>query len=163
MLGYLTRMAPVVLTPWLWREPSLVSRRHYRVSLRQIDPNLHMNQAAYAEVFEWGRADWVVRSGAWSAWRTKSVWPVVAEQRIVYRRELKPWARYCVDTRAVDIDGRLLSVLGHILVGDQIHTRCEAKLIFIGPDGVLEPEALPELCGWLQTNPLPVEDWRHLG
>ena len=161
MLGYLTRFAATVGPALLGVRPDLrVSRLHRRVALRQIDLNLHMNQAAYAETFEWGRLDLLLRSGAIQHWRSRGVNPVVAEQRIVYRRELRPWARYVIDTRAVGVDGRLLCVQGHLVVGSQVHARADVKLIFIGPDGVLAPLAVPPLVESLLGAPLPVEGWK---
>ena len=160
MLGYLLRTMPVLLRARAAPERTLVSHLSRRVALRQVDINRHMNQAAYAEAFEYGRLDWVLRSGAWSRWSEGGVRCVVAEQRIVYRRELKPLARYDLDTRAVRVEGRLLVIEGHVLVGDRVHTLGEVRMIFIGPDGVLKPEAVPPICEGLLTEPLQVEGWR---
>jgi acyl-CoA thioesterase FadM len=160
MLGYLARTAPLIVRAALGRDGRTVSRIHRRVHPRQIDLNWHMNQAAYAEVMELGRTDWILRSNGWARWRDEGVHPVVAEQRIVYRRELKPLQRYTIDTRAVAIDGRLLVVQSHLIVGDRVHARNDTRLIFIGPDGVLAPDAVPPLCEALLTEALPVVDWR---
>ncbi len=161
MLGYLTRMLPVAARGLVSRRSgALVSRLHRRVSLRQIDVNWHMNQAAYAEEFEWGRLDLLLRSGGVDRWRAAGVWPVVAEQRIVYRRELKPWASYVLDTRMVGIEGRLLCVTGHLVVGRRVHARNDTKLIFLAGDGVLAPEEVPAHVEGLLTEPLGVLDWQ---
>jgi acyl-CoA thioesterase FadM len=160
MLAYLARTLPLVARATLRRDGRLVSRIRRRVSPRNLDLNLHMNQAAYAEVMELGRTDWVVRSGAWERWRAAGVNAVVAEQRIVYRRELKLWAAYEIDTRAVQVAGRLLEVVSHLLVGDRVHARNDTKLIFVGRDGVLAPERAAELADGLLAEPLEVVSWR---
>jgi acyl-CoA thioesterase FadM len=130
------------------------------VRLSESDFNMHMNQASYAQVAEFGRNDWVLRSGLVRAlWRAKTK-PVMAEQHIVYRRELKPGQRYVLDTRATGLDGRLLRVDGHLLVDDQVHAAVYAKLICIGPNGVLSPQAAEELLSPFVTDALAVEDWR---
>ncbi|MCB9679017.1 MAG: acyl-CoA thioesterase [Alphaproteobacteria bacterium] len=150
MVRYLARMFPVVLRAQLGRDGRLVSRITRRVRLSELDPNGHMNQAVYAQVFEMGRADWVVRSRAWERWRDAGLHPVVAEQRIVYRRELRPMTRYAIESRAVGIEGRLLRFGQTLTVGDRMHARCECGLLFIGPHGVLTGEALaPHLDGLL--------------
>ena len=128
--------------------------------LDEIDANLHMNQAAYAQVGELGRTDWAFGSGAWERWKRHRVKPVVAEQRIIYRRELKPLQRYLIDTRAVGVEGRLLAVETHLLVGSRVHARLELKLIFIAAEGVAAPERVAEVNGPLLTDPLAIEDWR---
>lgn len=142
---------------------SKVSRVTRRVGLHEIDTNRHMNQAVYAQVCELGRVDWFVRSGAWHAFSAKGAHPVVAEQRLVYRRELAPFARYVIDTRAIAVAGRLLEVQSLVLVGDRVHTTCDVKLIFIGAGGVLSPDAAANLCAGLLTAPLQVRDWRVSG
>ena len=131
-----------------------------RVPVQRIDLNVHMNQAAYAEVAELGRTDWILRSRAWEKWQAQGVKPVVAEQRIVYRRELKPLQRFAIDTRATGLEGRLLRLDSHLLVGDRVHTVVEVKLIFLGPGGVLSAEQVEPLCAPFLTEPLRIEDWR---
>lgn len=163
MIGSLLRTLPVVVRARLARDRSLVSRLQRRVPLRHVDVNHHMNQAAYAEVFEAGRLDWVLRTRAWDAWRRVGVHPLVAEQRLVYRRELKPWARFEVDTRAVGIDGRLLTFESYAHARGRVHALGEAKIIFVGPDGVLAPEEVPPLVSAWVTAPLGVEDWHLTG
>lgn len=161
MLRYLLRTAPVVLRARA--DGTRISRLRRRVRLSEIDLNLHMNQAVYAQVCELGRTDWVFRSGAWDRWRSAGANPVVAEQRLVYRRELSPLARFTVDTRAVAIEGRLLRFESHLIRGDVVHTLGEAKLIFVGEGGVLSPERVEALCGDLLVEPLPVEGWKVVG
>ena len=164
MIAYVTRTLPVAVRALIGaRSPGgspAISVLKRRVRPHQIDFNLHMNQAAYAAVMELGRTDWVLRFGGWRRWRAQQITPVVAEQRIVYRRELKPFAAYVLDTRATGVDGRLLTFSHHLLVGDQVRARGEAKLIFVGPDGVIDPERVPALCEDLLADPLSVEGWR---
>ena len=159
MLQHVARAVPILVRAGL-APRSLVSRLHRRVRVSETDFNLHMNQAAYAEVAERGRTDWVLRSGLARRLLQARVKPVVAEQRLVYRRELRPGQRYELDTRATGLDGRLLTVDGHLVVGDWVHAAVYAKLISIGPDGVLDAEAARALMSSFVTEPLPIENWR---
>lgn len=163
MIGYLWRTLPLIAKASLGRDGRLVSRIDRRVHLREIDPNLHMNQAVYAQVTELGRADWLIRSRAWSQWRSEETKPVVAEQILVYRRELRLGTRYTIDTRCIAIDGRLLHLRSLVLVGDRVHTQNDAKLIFIGGDGVLDAASVEALCEKFISEPLLVQDWRIVG
>lgn len=161
MIRYLTRTAPVVLRALLDDTPTNVSRLSRRVRLADIDTNLHMNQAVYAQVMELGRADLIIRSGALRRWRRAGTKPVVASQHIVYRRELRRGTRYTLDTRCTGISGRLPCLQTHLLVGDRVHARADVELILIGPDGVLDAAAAEAQSGWLVARPLAVRDW-HL-
>jgi len=163
MIGYLARSLPLAVRARMGRDGRLVSRISRRVRLAEIDLNGHMNQAAYAQVLELGRVDWVIRSGAWADFRRRKIGPVVAEQRIVYRRELQPRQRYAIDTRAVRMDGRLLVFESLMIVGDRVHAKGEAKLIFIGADGVLTAEEAGALCEPYLVEPVEVEDWQVTG
>ena len=160
MLRNSARMLPLIIRASLSREKTLVSRLRRRVHLSEIDFNMHMNQASYATVAEFGRTDWVFRSGLLARlWKSRCK-PVVAEQRLVYRRELKPGQRYLIDTRATGFDGRLLQVDSVLRVDDRVHAVVYAKLITIGPRGVLGADAARELASAFVTDPLRVEDWR---
>jgi len=163
MLRYLARMLPVALRSGRRRDGALVSRLRRRVRLGDVDVNGHMNQAAYALVMEEGRMDLVIRSGAFERFRAAGHRPVVGEQRIVYRRELGPLQRFEMDTRLVRIDGRLVVFETHLLVGARVHARCEAKLLVVGAEGVLSPDATHAACARWLTEPLAVEDWRVVG
>lgn len=160
MIGYLLRTLPLALRARFFKREQIISRIRRRVRLGEVDFNLHMNQAMYAQVMELGRTDWLLASGAWPRWRSAGITPIVAEQTITYRRELGPLAAYALDTRAVRVEGRLLVVEHHIVVDDRVHTKGEVKLLFVGPDGVVPASDVGDLCGGLLADPLPVEDWR---
>lgn len=165
MFRYLARSAPVFLRGALARGTAPVSRMTRRVGLGDLDVNLHMNQAVYAQVMELSRADWALRSGAWRAWRAADVWPVVAEQHLTYRRELRLGQRYLLDSRAVAMDGRLLVIDTWLLVGDAVHARNVTKFIFTrppAPDGsrVCAPDEARAVSAPFLTAPLAVRDWR---
>ncbi len=154
------RTAPVVLRARRARERQLVSQIERRVALRELDINWHMNQARYLQVMELGRVDWFLRSGAEAQLRRQGVKTVVAEQRVVYRRELKLGTSYLIDTRALGVEGRLLRVQSALLVGDRVHALNDTMMIFIGAAGVLKPAEVGPVCEGLTTTPLAVEGWR---
>jgi acyl-CoA thioesterase FadM len=160
VLSHLVRTLPALLRARMGADGRLVSRLRRRVGLGEIDFNGHMNQAAYLQVMELGRVDWLIRSRGWRHFEGLGIKPVVASQSITYRRELKPRQAYLMDTRAVGLDGRLLVFETYLIVGGRVHAKGEAKLIFIGPDGVLAAEATRDACeGWIAA-PLAVEGWR---
>ena len=161
MLRHAASMLPIALRATLGKK-GLVSVVQRRVRLAECDYNLHMNQASYARVAEYARTDWFMRTGLLVRLLRAGVNPIMAEQRIVYRRELAPRQRYAIDTRATGIDGRLLDVQAHLLVGDRVHTAIYGKLIMVGPKGVLGAEDAEEMLAEYVTEPLGVHDW-HVG
>lgn len=163
MLSYLARVVPAYLRARTLGADAHVSRLNKRVWPAQIDINVHMNQAVYPQVMESGRIDLVVRSGALSAWRAMGANVVLAHQHITYRRELRLGAKYVLDTRLVGVDGRLLLLDAHFLVGDRVHAVGRVGLLSVGPDGVLSAEAVAKLATPYLVEPLQVEDWRLVG
>jgi len=161
MIRAYLRLAPVVLRAvWHCREGQRVSSIRSRVPLSHVDAFGHMNQARYAEHFEMGRTDLLVRSGAWQRWRAQGVYPVVARQEVVYRRELKPLQAFDIDTRAVGLEGRLLHTQGVMSVGPHVHARADVYLIFLGPAGVLSAEATASCVSDLLVGPMPLDGWQ---
>lgn len=153
-------MLPVALRARVRPHSSTVSVIHRRVTLSEIDTNLHMNQAVYAEVFELGRVDWMVGTGAWMQWRGAGANPMVARQTITYRRELKPLQRYRIETRAVGTDGRMVQMQGVLAVGDRVHALGEQRLLLVGEDGVLGAEQVEALVASRLVPPLEIQDWK---
>ena len=163
MVGYLLRTLPVAIRARRHAGSTTVSRLARRVEPGQVDVNLHMNQAAYAQVMELGRVDWMFRSGAWARWRADGVKPIVVEQHITYRRELKPLAAYVVESRLVGVDGRLARFAHHLRVEDRVHALGQVKALMVGPGGVLDADAVAAACAGLIAEGPTVSDWRIVG
>lgn len=163
MLFSALRVFPAALVAKLRPACEPVCRTRHRVRLADVDFNWHMNQAAYPQVAELARVQWLFSTRAWPEWRAQDVYAVLAGQDITYRRELKPLAAFEVDTRAVGMDGRLLTVESHFVSGSTVHAKLSVRLIFIGPDGVMKAEAVAPLVEALIVAPLAVEDWKVVG
>lgn len=81
------------------KPPFDVSRLPYRVWPTDLDLSLHMNNGRYWTLMDLGRMDLMLRSGVWSA-ISKAGWtPVVAAGKIRFRRELRPFVQFTLETR----------------------------------------------------------------
>jgi acyl-CoA thioesterase FadM len=160
MISYFSRLLPVALKARFRGSSSLVSRLPQRVSLRQIDLNRHMNQAQYPMVMELGRADLLLGNGSWTTWQAAGLNPVVAEQLVRYRRELKPLQKYVVDSRVVAVDGRFLVVEHHLLVGSAVHASGTVKILVVGKNGVLKADDVEEMGRPWCADRLVVDNWQ---
>ena len=56
------------------------------------------------------RYDMVIRSGTWDVWKRNKWFPVVASQRIRFRKSLAPWTTYTIRTRTLGWDERNLYI-----------------------------------------------------
>ncbi len=77
------------------------SRLAFRVWPHDLDPSLHMNNGRYWTIMDLGRADLMIRSGLWRAIIRHGWTPVVNAAKIRFRRELKPFRAFELQTRIV--------------------------------------------------------------
>jgi acyl-CoA thioesterase FadM len=90
-----TRFRPRLLLP---SEPSL---RTFRVWPHDLDTSLHMNNGRYWALMDLGRTDLVLRSGLWRAILRHRWVPVVNAGTIRFRRELRLFRPFVLETRIV--------------------------------------------------------------
>jgi acyl-CoA thioesterase FadM len=78
----------------------------FRVWPHDLDVSLHMNNGRYLTIMDLGRVDIIVRTGLWRAvWRHR--WTPVANAVVIrFRRELRAFERYRLETHIVAWDER---------------------------------------------------------
>jgi acyl-CoA thioesterase FadM len=103
-------LARVAAEAMVRRGTGPVTRLERRVGLHQIDLNLHLNYAVYLDLMELARWDWAIRTGQLRDWVSGRARPVIGSLTVEYRRELRTFARYAIETRAVGYDRRALVV-----------------------------------------------------
>lgn len=78
-----------------------VSRLSFRVWPHDLDTSLHMNNGRYWTLMDLGRTDIMIRSGLWRAVFRNGWVPVVSAGKIRFRRELRPFQPFHLETRIV--------------------------------------------------------------
>ncbi|MFY8115580.1 MAG: thioesterase family protein [Rhabdaerophilum sp.] len=81
--------------------PFGVSRLHFRVWPNDIDTNLHMNNGRYLTIADLGRTDLLLQTGLWRAVLKEGLLPMLSGSAIRYRRELKPFQAFTLESRIV--------------------------------------------------------------
>ena len=76
-----------------------VSRLAFRVWPHDLDTSLHMNNGRYWTLMDHGRADIMIRSGLWRAIVKRGWVPVVSAGQIRFRREMKLFQAFTLETR----------------------------------------------------------------
>lgn len=90
----------------VWRRPVLTppdsaSSLAFRVWPLDLDLSLHMNNGRYLTLMDLGRLDFLVRSGLWRAVRANGWTPIASAIAIRYRRELRLFDTFRIETRLV--------------------------------------------------------------
>lgn len=158
----LTRILAVGLRSLLTAERSNISRITDRVRLSYVDWNLHMNYASYLEVMELGRWDWGFRSGAIALAFGGGRSPVVTEVDIRYRKELRPGARFVVDTRLVGIERRFCVFQQHFIVGDRAFAIARVKALILKRRQAVDTATTARQLAPFIAPPLPLRGTRVL-
>lgn len=82
------------------------ARTRFRVVPTDLDVLRHMNNGVYLSILDLGRTDLMIRSGFAKKISAAGWYPVVAGQTISYKRSLKLWQPFEVQTRMLGIDER---------------------------------------------------------
>ncbi len=117
------RLIRLILTA-RWRgalaAPLGLSRLSFRVWPHDLDTSLHMNNGRYWTLMDLGRTDLMLRMGLWRAWLRHGWMPVISAGKIRFRRELKLFARFQLETRVLCWAETYL-VIEHRLVSQHPH------------------------------------------
>jgi len=98
-----------------------VSRLSFRVWPHDLDTSLHMNNGRYWTIMDLGRTDIMIRSGLWRPILRHGWVPVVNAGQIRFRRELRPFRPFTLETR--------------IVTWSDTHVVMEHRLVSQGRDG----------------------------
>jgi acyl-CoA thioesterase FadM len=83
-------------------------RTRFRVWPGDIDPLLHVNNGVYLSMLDVARVDLFLRARTFGLLRARGLYPVVAAQTIRYRRSLRLFQRFEIETRIVGWDEHAL-------------------------------------------------------
>ncbi|GAB7038323.1 MULTISPECIES: acyl-CoA thioesterase [Catenuloplanes] len=76
-----------------------------RVWPHHLDALIHMNNGTYLTLATFARWEFVIRSGYGDIFRRLGWYGVIAGQVVRYRRGLRLWQRFAVETRFLGLDG----------------------------------------------------------
>ena len=105
----------------------------FHVWPHDFDISIHMNNGRYLTLMDLGRTDFMIRSGLWrDVWRNKWT-PIASAVTIRFRRELRPFQKFRLDTRLVAWD-TILVVMEQtfVIVGGDRDGQIAARALFKG-------------------------------
>ncbi len=116
----------------------------FRVLPHDIDLNAHLNNGRYLQMIDLNRAEWLMRTGLWAAIRQNRWTPVLGAVAVNFRRELRLWQRFAIETRLLGWDDRW-TYLEHKVVGGDGRTMAVslAKAGFRSRGRWMSPHDLP--------------------
>lgn len=119
-MNLLFRILSLLLSRFLWPKNIKLTDKcitHFRVWPTDLDMLGHMNNGIYLSIMDVARADLQLRSGYfWRLYR-KGVYAVVASEGIRFRRSLKLFQPFRIETVIDGIDDRYFYIRQIFLVG----------------------------------------------
>lgn len=139
--------------------PYEVVTTRFRVLPTDLDVNGHMNNGRYLSISDIGRFDLLRSSGLWKKLRRNGWYPVVASSTISYRKSLKPWQRFEIESRFIGVDERNAYLEQRFVVEGEIYARLFVRARFLKDAGGHVP--MDELIGLIGELPagLAVPEW----
>jgi len=129
-------------------------RTRFRVWPGDIDVLFHVNNGVYLSMLDVARVDMMLRSGALRLLRKGHVFPVVQAQTIRYRRSLRLFERFDVETRVVGWDEQAFLLTHAFLRRDELVAEAVVRVRFL-QRGVAKPTSAEvlELLGLPGASP----------
>jgi acyl-CoA thioesterase FadM len=112
-----------------------VARTRLRVLPTDLDVFRHMNNGVYLSVFDIGRFDMLRRNGVWRIFVERGWYPVVASETITFRKSLRLWQAFTVESRIIGFDDRAAYVQHRAVVDGEIYAEAFIKARFLRRSG----------------------------
>lgn len=137
-----------------------VSRVRLTTMPTDLDILGHMNNGRYLSLMDLGRWDWLIRSGLLGAMQRHKWYAVVSSQTVSYRKSLKPWQRFTIESRVLGHDDKTMFLEHRCVVQGEIYARAVVGARILYRTGghvphetvfaaVGRPDDAPELPSWV--------------
>lgn len=138
--------------------PLATTRVRLHVWPNDLDFNMHVNNGRYLTLADIGRIHWFMSTGVLQLTRQERAIPIVGDAIAKFRRELRLWQKFEIQTRMLGWDERW-GFLEHRFVRDaRVLGVVAVRGVFRGPNGNLYPGDLMSRLGVSETSP-PLPEW----
>lgn len=140
----------------LWSESTVPMR----VWPTDVDVALHINNGMYFSLMDLGRIDLMLRAKAWQRTLRRGWSMVVARETITFRKSLKLWQRYSMETRIAGIDERAMYFEQRMVADGEIYATATVAVRFVAKGA---PVGLEQVLAEFGIPPagLVLPEWIH--
>ena len=145
------------------RKPRKDFRDVGRVSMRVMPGDLdllrHVNNGIYLSLMDLGRMDLMIRTGKWQQLGRLGWYPVAANVSISYRRSLRLWEKYTLETKVIGFDERAMYVEQRFVRGNEVYVDAIMRARFLKKSG--GTVSIEELGALAEVDPttMPIPKW----
>jgi len=154
------RLIWMLLTVWRRKRVSVLETSFLRMTAmpNDIDINGHVTNGRYLTLADIGRTDFTLRSGAIKAALTLRAFPIVGDSLAKFRRDLKPFQRFDLQTRLLSWDDKWMFLEHRFLRHGRVLGVVVIRGLFRGPQGPITPGDFLQMMG-LTAQPPALPDW----
>ncbi|KZZ44234.1 MAG: thioesterase family protein [Saccharospirillaceae bacterium] len=141
------------------------TKRTFRVGFRDIDFNMHINNARYMVFMERARWDHPVQTASWDKMLGSKLNFIVAGIEMGYIREIRLFKTFDVETRYVGWDDKYFYIEQRFVADGKIHAYGLVKAVFMQRGKLASPSAVAtQLNIGSPEEPLPehMEQWQKM-
>ena len=134
-------------------------RTPFRCWLTDLDVFGHMNNSRYFSLMDLARFDLMRRSGLLAKLEKASWYPVVVAETITFKKMLKPWVQFEIETTVLGWDNKAFLLRQCFLDGDKVIADAIVRARFLKRSGgSVKVEELLNLAGVTEESPA-IEPW----
>ena len=145
------------------RKPRKDFREVGRVTMRVMPNDLdllgHVNNGIYLSLMDLGRMDMMIRSGKWQELNRRGWYPVAAAVTVTYRRSLRLWESYTLETKVIGFDEKAMYVEQRFVVANEVCVNAIMRARFLKKSGgTVTVAEMGELAG-IDPASMPIPGW----
>jgi acyl-CoA thioesterase FadM len=131
------RLLWLALTAWMRPPAPIIGpvRTRFCVWPSDLDVLLHVNNGVYLSMMDLGRVDLMKRAGMFGRVTRRGWYPVVVAQSIRYRRSLKLFDRFAIETRVLGWDQKAFLIEQRFERGGEIVAHALVRARFLSKRG----------------------------
>jgi hypothetical protein len=121
---------------------------------------MHVNNGRYLTLADIGRMHWFARAGLMGVARQQKAFPVVGDAIAKFRRELKAFQSFEIDTRMIGWDHKWGFIEHRFIRDNRVLGVVAIRGVFKGPNGPVDPNVF--LAALSHSTPSPqLPDWTN--
>jgi acyl-CoA thioesterase FadM len=136
-----------------------VGRVIMHVMPNDLDLLRHVNNGIYLSLMDLGRMDMMIRSGKWQQLSRLGWYPVAASVTVTYRRSLRLWQKYTLETKVIGFDEKAMYVEQRFVRDDEVYVAAIMRARFLRKSGgTVTVAEMGELAG-IDPASMPIPKW----
>jgi acyl-CoA thioesterase FadM len=136
-----------------------VGRITMHVMPNDLDLLRHVNNGIYLSLMDLGRMDLMIRTGKWQELGRRGWYPVGAAVTVTFRRSLRLWQKYTLETRVIGFDQKAMYVEQRFVRDNEVYVNAIMRARFLKKSGgTVTVAELGELAG-IDPTTMPIPEW----